>query len=99
MLSQTLSLVDCLKLCIQTIRSVINRLKRQNSLTIIFMKTFLVDQTITLILISQTIKYLISILIEIECILYKHLSNINSNKASARVISKIKLRQNILTRL
>ena len=68
MLSQTLSLVDCLKLCIYTIRSVINRLKRQNSLTIIFMKNFLVDQTITLILISQTIKYLISILIEKECI-------------------------------
>ena len=32
------------------------------------MNNFLVDQTITLILISQTIKYLISILIEIECI-------------------------------
>ena len=42
--------------------------RNKPSLTIIFMNNFLVDQTITLILISQTIKYLISILIEIECI-------------------------------
>ena len=44
------------------------RLKRQNSITIIFMNNFLVHQIIKLILIFQTIKYLISISIEIECI-------------------------------
>ena len=60
--------------------SVINRLKRQNSLTIIFMNNFLVHQIITLILIFQTIKYLIIDFNRNR--VHKHFSNINSNKAS-----------------
>ena len=79
MLSQTLSLVDCLKLCILTIRSVINRLKRQNSLTIIFMNNFLVDQTITLIDFSNDKVFDIDFN---RNRVHKHLSNIYSHKAS-----------------
>ena len=62
------------------IRSVMPRLKRQNSLTIIFMNNFLVHQIITLILIFQTIKYLIIDFNRYR--VHKHLSNINSNKAN-----------------
>ena len=37
--------------------------------------------SITLVFIFQTIKYLVSISIEIECIVHTHLYNINCNKA------------------